>query len=172
MATNTRLDIIPSEGGSTRTVEGRTGEGAQNRTVTLQAVPDEGYRFTGWTITKLLPLFGELEGPFDDENLVCNSSTIPAIRGNITAYTDGRELFSDPDGRNSIQRGFYFIVGQNQYLTYTGPDSIGNITTCPQDIPTLPGDGGTGIDSGRGSGNGTGDNPETNPTDTPTITLD
>lgn len=137
MADETELRAEPIGRGRINTVSGVVGTGTKGREVVLQAVPDPGYQFERWVVTKTLPFFVAGLGPYDSPEFACGGSGL----GNVDIfflYKRGNKLFVDDQGEREAPLGYYQLVSAengyrpdpNTYIEYTG-NFIPVAATCP-----------------------------------------
>ncbi len=159
MSITTRVSISSDGNGGAVLLSGRL-EGAQGRTVTIQASPSPGYVFDRWEIVTSpveLSTFAVVASvPVNSVEEVCfeprsydgyttqYSSTYQNVAREL--FTDGTMLYLDTEGRTPAPTG-YWGAGGGTYYYWTGGR-----------LPVLQACAGTGTGGGSGGGGGSDEN--------------
>jgi hypothetical protein len=145
MAEETELITQAIGNGRIDRIQGVSGIGTKGRQVTLEAVPDPGYQFERWVITKTLPFFAAVRGPYNSPDVACGGEGA-ATGDTYFLYVRGSKLYVDDQGEREAPLGYYQPVSAangyrptpNTYIEYTG-NFIPTPATCPR--PSSPGTG-------------------------------
>lgn len=145
MADETNIRIGVTTNGSVVFEQGEAGTGSPTRRVRLRAVPDEGYRFERWVITKTLPFFATGQGPYNNIQDACAQRNILTGGDTYLFYEKNGKLYVDEFGEREAPFGYYYLVSSangyrpepNTYIEYTG-----NFIPVPAECPPPSGPGG------------------------------